>query len=144
MVSRNAAHTYARIGLETGVVAASPHSLVLMLFDGALGAVTGASAHLAAGRIADKGQQISRAISIINEGLQASLDLARGGRIAHGLLQLYDYMSRRLFWANVNNDRAALLEVAQLLGDLRTTWAAIGQAGAASMPPAAAARQAAA
>ena len=28
-------HAYAKVGMETGVVAASPHKLIVMLFDGA-------------------------------------------------------------------------------------------------------------
>ena len=34
MAPHNAAQAYARVGLETGVIAANPHGLVLMLFDG--------------------------------------------------------------------------------------------------------------
>jgi flagellar protein FliS len=128
MVSRNAAQIYARVGLETGVSAASPHRLVLMLFDGALCAVSDADTHLVAGRTADKGEAISRAISIINDGLSASVDPAQGGKIAGYLLDLYEYMSRKLLQASIKNDRGVLLEVAQLLGELRTSWAAIGDA----------------
>lgn len=126
MAVRNAAQAYARVGLETGVVAASPHRLVLMLFDGALCAIGDAEAHLVAGRIANKGESLSRAISIINDGLRASVDQTKGGKIAGYLLELYDYMSRRLLLGSLNSDRAALLEVSQLLAELRTTWAAIG------------------
>jgi flagellar secretion chaperone FliS len=132
MAPRNAAQAYARVGLETGVIAASPHRLVLMLFDGALCAVSDADTHLSDGRIADKGEAISRALSIINDGLKASLDRTQGGRIAGYLLELYDYMSHKLLLANLKNDRAALLEVAQLLGELRTSWAAIS---GTAMPP---------
>lgn len=126
MAPRNAAQTYARIGLETGVTAASPHRLVLMLFDGAVGAVADADAHIAAGRVAEKGVAISRAIAIVNDGLRASLDQARGGKIAGSLLELYDYIVRRLLLASLQNDRVVLREVSRLLGELRSGWAAIG------------------
>jgi flagellar secretion chaperone FliS len=128
MAPRNAARAYTRVGLETGVIAASPHGLVLMLFDGALCAVSDAESHLAHGRVVDKGEAISRAISIINLGLRASLDQTQGGKIAGYLLELYDYMSRRLLFASLRNDRAALREVTTLLGELRSSWAAIGSA----------------
>ena len=39
MVPQSAAQAYARVGVETGVIAANPHRLVLMLFDGALCAI---------------------------------------------------------------------------------------------------------
>jgi flagellar secretion chaperone FliS len=144
MAPRNAAQAYARVGLETGVVAASPHRLVLMLFDGAIDAVADADSHLKEGRVADKGEAISRAISIINDGLRASLDQTQGGEIAGYLLDLYDYMSRRLLAASLNNDRAALREVTRLLAELRTSWAAIGEAAKQPVPAAAFPRYAAA
>jgi flagellar protein FliS len=130
MATSNAAKAYARVGLETGVVAANPHRLVLMLFDGAICAIADADLHLVEGRIAAKGEAISRALAIINDGLRASVDAARGGKIAGYLLDLYDYMSRRLLLAGLRNDRTTLLEVSQLLGELRTSWAAIGDADA--------------
>ncbi len=37
-------------------------------------------------------------------------------------------MGRRLVQASLRNDRAVLLEVSQLLGELRTSWATIGDA----------------
>ena len=144
MAPRNAAQAYARVGLETGVIAANPHQLVLMLFDGALCAVADADTCLTEGRVADKGEAISRAISIINDGLRASLDQAQGGRIAGYLLELYDYMGRRLLLASLRNDRSALREVTQLLGELRTSWAAIGAIATKSPVIAVVARQAAA
>ena len=130
MAPRNAAQMYARIGLETGVTAANPHRLVLMLFDGAVGAVADADAHLVAGRVAEKGAAISRAIAIINDGLRASLDQTQGGKIAGYLLELYDYMVRRLLLASLENDRAVLREILRLLGELRSSWAAIGNTAA--------------
>jgi len=143
MVHTNAVRTYARIELETGVAAANPHRLILMLFDGAIAATTDAAAKLSEQRIADKGQAVSRAIRIIEEGLKASLDLESGGEIAGSLSEMYDYMSRRLLLASLRNDRAGLDEVARLLGELRGAWVDIGarpppQAPSVTQPQAAA------
>jgi len=94
-----AAKAYARVGVETGVHAANPVKLVLMLYDGALLAIAEATRHMAEGRIADKGKAISKAISIIDGGLRVSLDPTRGGAIAAQLFELYEYMGRRLLLA---------------------------------------------
>jgi flagellar protein FliS len=126
MVPNNAARAYARIGLETGVAAANPHRLILMLFDGAIAATADAAAQLAENRIAGKGKAISNAIRIIEEGLKASLDPEGGGEIAESLGELYDYMSRRLLLSSLRNDVAGLAEVTRLLTELREAWAAIG------------------
>jgi flagellar protein FliS len=134
---------YANVGLETGIASASPHKLIVMLYDGALVALLSAKTNIAAGNIAAKGSAISKAISIIDNGLRASLDKNAGGEIAANLDALYDYMSRRLLHANLKNDVTIIDEVHGLLADLRGAWVAIGDkvdqpapAAAAAMPKA--------
>ena len=124
MQPHRAAKAYTQIGVETGVASANPHSLILMLYDGAKQAITEAASHLDAGRIAEKGRAMSRAIAIIDEGLKGCLDPS-GGDIAAQLSQLYDYMCRRLLLASLRNERAGLEEVAQLLDELRGAWSKI-------------------
>jgi len=138
-------NAYANVGLETGVASASPHKLIIMLYDGALAALMGAKGNIATGNIAAKGTALSKAITIIDNGLRASLDKEAGGEIAANLDALYDYMSRRLLQANLHNDVAIVEEVHRLLADLREAWVAIGDkvgqqasaAAAASAPRAA-------
>jgi flagellar protein FliS len=72
-----------------------------------------------------KGQSISKAMAIIGEGLNASLDKKAGGELAENLSALYTYMVKRLVDANVNNDPAALDEVTRLLGELKEAWDSI-------------------
>jgi len=133
-------NAYANVGLETGVASASPHKLIIMLYDGAMAALLGAKANMAAGNIAAKGTAISKAITIVDNGLRASLDKDAGGEIAANLDALYDYMSRRLLQANLQNDVAIVEEVHRLLGELREAWVAIGdkvgQQAAAAAPSA--------
>lgn len=116
---------YARVGAETGVNTADPHQLIVMLFDGALVAITTAAVALDAKDIAKKGQSISKAIEIIVNGLKVSLDMDAGGELAQRLAALYEYMADRLLYANLHNNRAAMDEVAGLLRDLREAWASI-------------------
>lgn len=118
-------HAYAKVGMETGVVAASPHKLIVMLFDGALVALSAALNGMRSGNIAEKGKSISKAIMIIDSGLRAALDKKAGGEIAEGLDALYEYMSGRLLTANITNDPTILEEVQRLLIELRDAWNAI-------------------
>jgi flagellar secretion chaperone FliS len=131
MHSASAARAYADVGLETGVTAANPHRLIVMLYDGAIEAIGDARTHVANGAIAAKGAAISRAIGIIEQGLRASLDLSRGAAIARQLDELYEYMARRLLVASLRDDAAALAEVAALLADLRSAWQTIAGSKAA-------------
>jgi flagellar protein FliS len=124
-------NAYAKVGLETTVVSATPHKLIVMLFDGALVSVLSALTNMKAGAIAEKGAAISKAIDIINNGLRASLDKSAGGEIASSLDALYLYMSERLLLANLKNAPEMLEEVHGLLADLRQAWCAIGDKPAA-------------
>ena len=125
-------NAYAKVGLETGVSSASPHKLIVMLYDGALAAILTAMTQMNAGNVQEKGKAISKAIRIIDDGLRASLDKEAGGEIARNLDSLYDYMSRRLLEANIKNDVQILDEVRGLMADLRDTWNQIGGAPAAT------------
>ncbi|SFV02872.1 flagellar export chaperone FliS [Pseudoduganella namucuonensis] len=119
-------NAYAKVGMETGVVAASPHKLIVMLFDGALVSISNALMNMRSGNIGEKGKAISKAIMIIDSGLRAALDKKVGGEIAEGLDALYEYMSGRLLTANLKNDPAILEEVQRLLTELRDAWNQIG------------------
>lgn len=123
--TQSGARAYATVGVETGVAAADPHKLIVMLFEGALVAVASASQHMQAGDIPKKGAAISKAISIIDNGLRASLDKKVGGEIAQNLDALYEYMSNRLLMANLQNQPALLDEVYQLLKSLKSAWESI-------------------
>lgn len=131
---RSAAHVYANVGLETGVVAASPHQLIVMLYEGAELAVRMAIKHMNDGDIAKKSAAITKASSIILDGLHAALDTQQGGDIARQLDALYAYMNKRLMLAHINNQTAPLEEVLGLLRELRGAWQQIGATGQATSP----------
>jgi flagellar protein FliS len=119
---QSGAQAYAKVGMETGVVAASPHKLIVMLFEGAQIALVSALQHMEKGEIAEKGKAISKAIMIIENGLRASLDKSVGGDIALNLDALYGYMSNRLLLANLNNQPELIQEVQVLLADIKDAW----------------------
>ncbi|MFZ2302520.1 MAG: flagellar export chaperone FliS [Gallionella sp.] len=124
--------TYAKVGVESGVSAADPHKLISMLYQGALLAIANAKNGIINKDIPAKGSAISKAISIIEEGLNASLDKSVGGELVQNLSSLYEYMTMRLLTANLKNDMDALDEVARLLSDLKSAWESIRQPSAAN------------
>ncbi len=117
--------SYVNVGIETNVGAADPHKLILLLYQGALLAIASAKNHMLRKDVALKGKSVSHAISIIDEGLRASLNKEVGGELASNLSALYEYMTRRLVQANLQNDPAILDEVSGLLAELRTAWESI-------------------
>jgi len=133
---KSGVNAYAKVGVETGVIAANPHKLIVMLFEGAQVALNGALKCMEAGNIAGKGKSISKAIMIIDNGLRASLDKKVGGQIAVNLDALYEYMSNRLLEANLHNQPEAIQEVLGLLGDIKGAWEDIAPQNNSMAPPA--------
>ncbi len=118
----HALKTYARMDVETGVAGATPEMLIVMLYDGAIRAIATARVRMEADDQQAKGQAISKAIGIIEEGLRGSLDAEAGGELGSNLSDLYEYMSHRLMLANLRNDPSMLDEVSDLLRALKTAW----------------------
>ena len=92
--------------------------------EGALEKLIAAKGFMATKDIAKKGEHISWAISII-DSLRSCLNVEVGGDFALNLLDLYNYMEKRLVEANINNDPAMLDEVAQLIIEIKSGWDAI-------------------
>ncbi|MEN4745764.1 flagellar export chaperone FliS [Pantoea agglomerans] len=127
MYSATGTKAYAKIGVESAVMSASQQQLVVMLFDGALSALIRARLFMQDGNIAGKGSSISKAINIIEAGLKEGLTENRGDELADNLLDLYNYMTRRLLHANQNNDVAAVEEVEGLLRNIADAWKEVVQ-----------------
>ena len=124
-MTQHAVNAYSQVGVESSVADASPHKLIVLLFEGAIKSVAKARLAMTRGEIAPKCEAISKAIAIIQEGLQLSLDVKAGGELAENLYGLYEYMIYRLTFANLNNQVEPLDEVGKLLVDLKNVWVAI-------------------
>lgn len=127
------ASQYSRVGLESDVIGASPHRLIVLLFDGAFDAMNLAVAAIDAGDVQAKTRALNKAVRIIDEGLNAALNL-EAGAIAQDLRALYDFASRRLMHANLHSDVNAVEDCRRALTPIREAWIAIG-ASTAAQPP---------
>jgi flagellar protein FliS len=126
------AAAYASVGVESAVMSATPYRLISMLFVSASSAIKMAGVHMQAGRMARKGECISRALDIVNNGLLAAIDMNQGGDIGARLASLYEYIARRLLEANLRNDADALAEAAGLLDEIASAWREIDPAKVAA------------
>ncbi|MGE5468378.1 MAG: flagellar export chaperone FliS [Ignavibacteria bacterium] len=113
---------YRKVELESQIESVTSHKLILMLFEGALLSISHAQRYMEEKNIPEKGKAISKALDIITKGLLASLDMEGGGDLSDKLAALYRYMCTRLLYANLNNDKAALTEVSNLLRELKSGW----------------------
>lgn len=125
MYNTSGVQSYQNIGVESAVMNASPHQLIVMLFDGAHSALS-ERLFLDAGQLAEKGRALSKAINIIDNGLKAALNVEAGGELSINLASLYEYMVRRLLIANLHNDVEAIVEVENLLNNIADAWKQIG------------------
>jgi len=119
---RRSLNSYAQVGVETGVLNASPERLITLLFDGATNAIRQAQEHLASGNISARGQAISKAINIVQNGLRTGLNTEAGGELALNLADLYDYVVRQLLDANLQADGTKLELALTLLSNIADAW----------------------
>ena len=112
---------YRTVGVSSRVMEADPHQLITMLMQGVLDAVAKAGGALETGDVAVRGEELSRAIAML-ETLRACLDHTAGAQVSTNLDTLYQYMSLRLLMANVESRREWLDEVASLMREVKSGW----------------------
>jgi len=121
---------YRKVGVFGNLAEASPHQVVQVMLDSILSRIAEATGHLERGEVAAKGEKISKALGII-EALMLGLDKDRGGDLALNLERLYDYASRTLLRAHLENRSELLKEVSSLLREIKLGWDGIAPTGKA-------------
>ena len=119
--SKSSLSAYRSVAAHSGVAAADPHRLIVMLMDGALERIGSARGAMDHGQRDSSNHRIHGAVEIVQE-LRASLNMEAGGEIAANLADLYDYASRQLVRANIANKPEMLDEVGTLLRQIRSAW----------------------
>lgn len=111
--ARAALAGYGRVSLEARVASASPHQLVALLYQ-RLGALLRDAADAARlGNSARRLRATERALAIV-DGLDATLDLDRGGGVAAALRQVYALLRDRLLAGDANGLTEAVLSVEEI------------------------------
>lgn len=123
-VQRTALAEYGRVSLEARVETASPHQLVVLLFDRLAQVVrdakAGALSHDAARRL----RATEKALAIL-DGLDATLDDERGGDVARSLHTVYALLRDRLLAGQPQGLGEALASIE----DLAAAWRTIAPSG---------------
>lgn len=122
MYSANGTKAYAKIGVESAVMSASNDQLITLLFDGAISSLVRARLFLLEGNIVKKGESLSKAINIIDNGLKLGLEETSEDDLTRNLASLYRYMVHRLIRANIDNDADGIEEVEKLLRNIADAW----------------------
>ena len=120
-LNSKALNAYHNVHIASAVPYADGVQLIQMLFDGLVDALAKAEGEIERKNIQEKCRSLNRATSILY-GLQDSLDFKKGSDLARNLSDLYDYMIRRVMFANLHNDVNALHEVKGLISEIRSAW----------------------
>lgn len=103
------------------VMTADPGTILLLLYQGAIDFLQQARAGLEKKDMAEKGQNINRALAIISE-LLASLNFEIGGEVARNLESLYLFLIDHITNANLRNDAKLLEDAVSMLLTLKEGW----------------------
>jgi len=112
---------YGQIKNDAQTTYASPHQLMLMLFDGAIEAMSFTIGAIQNEKFELRSKQNTRSITIIN-GMRECLDMETGGELANNLYSLYQYMTKELFRASFKNDVETIQNIQTMLKDIRGSW----------------------
>jgi flagellar protein FliS len=121
---------YRSVSAYSGLADATPYQVIQVMLDTVLSRLSEACGHIERGETQAKGEKIGKALGII-EALVLGLDKERGGDLAENLERLYDYASRTLLKANLENRIDLLKEVGSLLREIKLGWDGIAAAGKA-------------
>lgn len=116
-----AASAYTPGSVPAKVAAADSHRREQLLLQSALEAIAAARVHLERGECAAKSRLLHSATEYVGE-LRRGLDLATGNVMVANLDDIYDYASRQLSRAMLQNRRGALEEVTDLLREIGSAW----------------------
>lgn len=105
---------------------ASPHKLILMLYDAGLTNIGRARQALAAKNLAEANRFMKKTQEIVFE-LLSCLNEEQGESIAKNMKEIYLYLIRLLTEANVRKNADLLNEPEEILKQLRDTWEQIGK-----------------
>ena len=119
---------------QHAVQGASPVSLVVMLYDGAIVALQRARRAMEACDIERKCAHVNRALAIICQ-LEGSLDFEKGGEVAQTLKKFYVHARCRVLQANIQNSREMLASLVEQFSALREAWVQV-EHPRSSPPPA--------
>ena len=116
---------YQNVDLASRVESASPHGLVLILFDELMKSLEAMAAACSRNDWTQRGIAQARALNMLN-GLESSLDFDKGGEIAQSLASIYREARRLVIAGARDNDAEQILRARTMVGEIASAWQSIG------------------
>ncbi len=120
--------TYRAVDVASRAGGASPHELIMMLYEDLLRELRVAALATEKRDYAAKSAKLTKALAILF-ALEAGLDFNAGGEVAETLSRFYRGARETIMRASLDHDPALLLDVAANVSEIADSWRMIGQRG---------------
>ncbi|ODU21638.1 MAG: flagellar export chaperone FliS [Sphingomonas sp. SCN 67-18] len=120
--------TYRAVDVASRAGGASPHELIMMLYEDLLRELRVAALATEKRDYATKSAKLTKALAILF-ALEAGLDFNAGGEVAETLSRFYRGARETIMRASLDHDPALLLDVAANVSEIADSWRMIGQRG---------------
>lgn len=124
MMANRKINAYQKESVKSRLAGANPYTIIQMLMQGALERLAKGKGCIERNDLEGKSENLSKASSIIF-ALAESLDYEVGGEAIENLGALYEYMNTRITDASIEKTTEPLVEVMQLMLEIKSGWDAI-------------------
>ncbi len=119
---------------KTEVTTLTQAEIIARLFEALESSLKKAKKAIFEGKIAKKGENISRALAIITE-LDSALNRKEGGEIAANLEAIYHYLTIEITEANLKNNTVNLANALRVVKPFKEAWQELAENGKKSYTP---------
>lgn len=115
---------YKKVNIESSILSADPHQVIVMMYDGALESMSKAKGAIERNELGLKSEMLTKAVNILS-ALQNALDKDTQPEISENFEVLYNFCISRLNDVNIDLDISGIEEVYGYIKPLRDAWKAI-------------------
>jgi flagellar protein FliS len=117
---------YKQVNLHSSLLESNPHQVILMMFDGALQAISVAKGAIERKNFELKSESITKATNIL-DALRGSLDFEREPKVSENFDVLYTYCIESLNKVSLDLNTGAIDEIVEMLKPLRDAWSEMSE-----------------
>jgi len=112
---------YNQVNIESSLLAANPHQIILMMYDGLLESIAKGKGAIERNDLETKSKMLTKAVNIL-AALENSLDAKAEPEISKNFSALYGYCIDKLNEISISMDTNGLDQVIEFLKPLRDAW----------------------
>ena len=118
---RKSLKAYNQVNIESSLLAANPHQIILMMYDGLLESIAKGKGAIERKDLETKSKMLTKAVNIL-AALDNSLDAKAEPEISKNFSALYGFCIDKLNEISISMDTQGLDQVIEFLKPLRDAW----------------------